>query len=951
MAEKSGFFDAHLVNGEYDRVYLAESFARYFASFIGNGIFGGKSNELMVRQKSSADMSVNILSGQAWINGYWYENDSDELSLAIDVADGVLNRIDAIVLRWNNSERVIRVAVKKGTPATNASTPVIERSADFYELKIAQIYVKAGATRITQADITDTRLNNEVCGFVHGLIEQFDTTEFGKQINSFIQNFEATSIAEMQAIFDRINSLIDDDMATRLALDAEETKARVTDIEQGSPAENDFHAKDSIVKLNAYEGAYLDVVANITPTQFGAGVPSVNNVRPFKEWETVNVCRTGKNLISVGNLAVRVQGVHTFDTMLPAGKYTLSALITSNDTNSTINQAHFIGEDENDKVIVYMSRNVRSSATFDVDFQIKSVIFYASEDTSTSQNDTATWADVQLEVGDVATLYEAYKGKSHPEWLFGRLVYGGTFNCTTGIFTSEWGRIIIDGNTEIVKSQEGFYVSVDTMLKSFDYTKGILCDKLPTAFKPQAPNNAYVSGYHDTNLVYPNQNWIYFSNGDTSATVESMKAWLTNNPLTVIYRLAEPEVYQANTEQIIAVQGENNIFCESGKVDVWYNHVSKTYVDANFASKSANGVVQSENADYAEVAEWSDGNPNGEDRIGYFVCVDIDTPGINIRKAGTFDNVRGVTMRNPAFSVNCTPDKFDENGNLLPQFNYVGFAGFIPVIDNGTCTIGSYCMPGEDGTAVPSINSYGYQVIERIDETHVLVLIEPGADGHVKMQNEMIKYVNEYAAPAGYGLGAEAKQLTSADDLNNNRENGWYWWSYKDKPQNAPSDSGTYYMNLMRVWTDGYGVNGSCCQEIIDTSDSSLRGGKIQRTLYGSTVYEWEWVNPPMLPGVEYRTTERYNGLPVYTKLVDFGAVPSNTYKSIDARNAGETKRVHIFDVRGIASIQDYGTVSLPYSEGASSVHCYGDNHRIILMSDAERSTWTAFMQVWYYKE
>lgn len=220
MAEKSGFFDAHLVNGEYDRVYLAESFARYFASFIGNGIFGGKSNELMVQQKSTADMSVKVLSGQGWINGYWYENDN-ELSLAIDVADGVLNRIDAIVLRWDNSERVIRLAVKKGTSATNPSVPVIQRNADYYELKLAQVYVKAGATKITQADITDTRLNNDVCGFVHGVIDQFDTTDFGRQIDSFIENFEASSIAEMQAIFARINSLIDADMATRLTLDVD----------------------------------------------------------------------------------------------------------------------------------------------------------------------------------------------------------------------------------------------------------------------------------------------------------------------------------------------------------------------------------------------------------------------------------------------------------------------------------------------------------------------------------------------------------------------------------------------------------------------------------------------------------------------------------------------------------------------------------------------------------
>ena len=142
MAEQSGFFDAHLVDGEYDRVYLAEFFAKYFASFIGNGIFAGKSSELTVRQKSEADMSVRVFAGQGWINGYWYENTS-ELSLAIDIADGVLNRIDIIVLRWSSVNRSIKLAVKKGSLATNPVTPQVQRDADVYELKLAEISIKA----------------------------------------------------------------------------------------------------------------------------------------------------------------------------------------------------------------------------------------------------------------------------------------------------------------------------------------------------------------------------------------------------------------------------------------------------------------------------------------------------------------------------------------------------------------------------------------------------------------------------------------------------------------------------------------------------------------------------------------------------------------------------------------------------------------------------------------
>ena len=50
--------------------------------------------------------------------------------------------------------------------------------------------------------------------------------------------------------------------------------------------------------------------------------------------------------------------------------------------------------------------------------------------------------------------------------------------------------------------------------------------------------------------------------------------------------------------------------------------------------------------------------------------------------------------------------------------------------------------------------------------------------------------------------------------------------------------------------------------------------------LNGSTV---EWINPPMQLGVEYRTTERYKGKPVYIKAVDTGALPNATYKFVTA--------------------------------------------------------------------
>lgn len=204
--ERCGFFDANMVGDEYDRVYLANEFAAYFASFIGNGVFADKSDELQVLAMASPSMQITVKGGQGWINGYWYEN-TDDLYLPIDVADGVLNRIDIVVLRLGFAERAMWLEVKKGANAVTPIAPDLIRNADYYELKLAEIYVGAGAIKINQIDITDTRLDANVCGFVCGLITQFDTTAFGRQLQTFINDYIAQANEDYQPYLDTLENL------------------------------------------------------------------------------------------------------------------------------------------------------------------------------------------------------------------------------------------------------------------------------------------------------------------------------------------------------------------------------------------------------------------------------------------------------------------------------------------------------------------------------------------------------------------------------------------------------------------------------------------------------------------------------------------------------------------------------------------------------------------------
>lgn len=92
-------FNAVAVDGEYDRVYKAEDWAWYFATFIANGIFPKPSDGLQVVAYSGMEIRVN--AGYAFINGYAFRNPAT-LSVTLDTAEGALNRVECLYVRWRS---------------------------------------------------------------------------------------------------------------------------------------------------------------------------------------------------------------------------------------------------------------------------------------------------------------------------------------------------------------------------------------------------------------------------------------------------------------------------------------------------------------------------------------------------------------------------------------------------------------------------------------------------------------------------------------------------------------------------------------------------------------------------------------------------------------------------------------------------------------------------------
>lgn len=183
MAQKSGFFNALMNNGAYDRKYNANDYSENLAVVIGNGVLRSENDDLKV---TAAGMIVTVGVGRAWINGHYYYNDTPHAFSAVSAPIGG-TRYDRVFLRLdkNVSARSISLVYKQGTAAGAPTKPEPTRTANVYDLVLADIYVGTNATSVT---VTDTRANTDLCGWVYST--SGDNSFFETLDNNFNEWFE-----------------------------------------------------------------------------------------------------------------------------------------------------------------------------------------------------------------------------------------------------------------------------------------------------------------------------------------------------------------------------------------------------------------------------------------------------------------------------------------------------------------------------------------------------------------------------------------------------------------------------------------------------------------------------------------------------------------------------------------------------------------------------------------
>lgn len=167
MTVTSGFFNSE--NG--DRVYNADQMNMPYKRIVSNGVIPNPSTALKV--SASSGLTVSIAEGGGVFGDKWAEADGTD-TLTLTSAHATLNRRDLIVMRCDTDARKVYLAVKTGTPASTPAVPTLERGNTIKEYALASIYVAAGATSITDANITDTRADASLCGYTTSLVQSGD---------------------------------------------------------------------------------------------------------------------------------------------------------------------------------------------------------------------------------------------------------------------------------------------------------------------------------------------------------------------------------------------------------------------------------------------------------------------------------------------------------------------------------------------------------------------------------------------------------------------------------------------------------------------------------------------------------------------------------------------------------------------------------------------------------
>lgn len=427
------------------------------------------------------------------------------------------------------------------------------------------------------------------------------------------------------------------------------------------------------------------LVVEIVASQAGSGTPSPDNPRAISGFDNITVAVAGKNIYSsslvvgqranasTGAIEAYSDGACTDYMPVKGGAdYYLSGLTAElNDYVSFY--------DQNKSYISRTSSGERTQRDFTTpNNACYCILTFAKVTGQTADISTVLSLTPQLEFGTTATTYEPYKGTTYTISL-GSTVYIGTLNVTTGILTVTHAYQLYDGSENWQYSENGsgrqrVYLPIaGAMPDSIDIIGNII-------EKAAAPTAGYPADW-TASFNHNASPSLLIGVPSTISSAQDFKDLIANTKLQVVYELATPVVIQLTPTEVVTLLGENNIYANSGDVEIEYFNE-----DASQFNDLIETIITSSSSDYhvysaneKVVGRWIDGKPIYEKTIN---CGSL--PNNSRKNFSSLTNVDLLIYMNGfAYSTgNSRPLPFSAGGSNDIRLDYVnGDLGIVTYSD------------------------------------------------------------------------------------------------------------------------------------------------------------------------------------------------------------------------------------------------------------------------------
>lgn len=343
------------------------------------------------------------------------------------------------------------------------------------------------------------------------------------------------------------------------------------------------------------------LLVDINPVQAGSGDPSPDNVRVISGWDSVQIHRTGANLLSGDDLLTVLAQRHTFTPSenqygryisfaaanassyfrIPRSsmkfkentRYTIFSKDTRGTSPGSQNLKIFYTDGSNE--YLWNASNIENADHRKVSAANKTISYIGG---ANSGGITYLYVDYFGIFEGVVSLddYVAYQGTIVPITFPDPpgTVYGGTLDVLSGVLTVDKIYVEFDGTEDWIRDDGGYMRMRFSTSTHYVVNDAAICSHLPE--NPNISSGNAQTGFRVYNKTAGQpQGATYLLRFDKTQTKDDFLAYLAaqaaaNTPVQIVYTLATPQTYQLDPVTLSALKGQNHLWADCGDVTVTF---------------------------------------------------------------------------------------------------------------------------------------------------------------------------------------------------------------------------------------------------------------------------------------------------------------------------------------------------------------------------------------------